>query len=316
MDDKQTNQLGQAEKVVTFLTDHAKELTPTPEVISKLLPELQANIQETLDNDALATQDNTGHTEDKGDDRVNLEDAVFHVSTGLVSYADDTDDFVLQNMIEFPISTIQGFRDMRLAQYAETILDKVTNPTVAAALADKHNVVADDITELQTLATNFKSKIATPLEKRAEAVAYGKLVDRNLAAVKQTLEKIRRKMKTYRKTNRLLFDMFEAVDVTDDYGQGGSSSNTISGTVGMGETKQAIPLDTYTATQAITLNNKGTVALIFIAYLQGTAVGTSITVAPGISIKTRLGTLASNADAIFVQNTNTTVVGSYSVSLS
>jgi hypothetical protein len=225
------------------------------------------------------------------------------------------DDFVLQNMIEFPISTIQGFRDMRLLQFAETILEKVKVPAVAAALAAKHNVSADDITELETLASSFKAKIATPLAKRAEAAAYGKLVDRNIAAVKQTLEKIRRKMKTYRKTNRLLFDMFEAVDVTDNYGQGGSGGNTISGTVAAGETKQAIPVDPYIATQAITLNNKGTVALLFTAYLQGVAMGTPLTVAAGTSTKTTLGTLANNANAIFVQNTNTTVAGSYSVSL-
>jgi hypothetical protein len=314
MDDKQTNQLGQAEKVTTFLTEHAKELNPTPEVISKLLPELQANIQETLDNDAIATQDNTGHAEDKGDDRVNLEDAVFHVATGLVSYADDTDDFVLQNMIECPISTIQGFRDMRLTQYAETILDKVTNPTVATALAAKHNVVADDITELQTLSTSFKAKIATPLEKRAEAAAYGKLVDRNLAAVKQTLEKIRRKMKTYRKTNRLLFDMFEAVDVTDDYGHGASGSNTTSGTVSIGETKLAMPITNYSADLPIKFTNKGPVSLVFTAHLQSTVVGTPITVLAGSSTATTLGAIATNLDNIYVQNTSTTMVGSYSIS--
>ncbi len=185
MDDKQTNQLGLGEKVATFLTSHAADLTATPEISTTLLPLLQSQVQTTLNNDTIATQDNTGHTEDKSDDRINLEDSVYHVSTGLVSYADDTDDFVLQNMIEFPISTIQGFRDMRLAQYAETVLEKVALPAVAAALAAKHNVSAADITELQTLTTSFKAKIATPLEKRA-AAAYGKLVDRNIAAVKQT----------------------------------------------------------------------------------------------------------------------------------
>ncbi len=314
MDDKQSNQVGRAQKDATFLTSHAADLTATPEIGTTLLPLLKTQIETALDNDALATQDNTGHTEDKSDDRTNLEDAVFHVATGLVSYADDAEDFVLQNMIEFPVSAIQGFRDIRLAQYAETVLDKVAVPAIATALAAKHNVTTAAITELQTLTTNFKNKIAIPLEKRAEAAAYGKLVDRNISAINQTLDKIRRKLNTYRKTNRLLYDMFEAVDVLDSFGQGGSASNTISGTIGAGETKQAIPITAFAATTPVKLLNKGTTTLAFIAYLNGVANGTLVTVPAGATVQTNLGALANNADAIYVQNTGT-LLGSWGITL-
>ena len=300
MNDVQTNQLGRAQKDAQFLTDHAANLTATPEIAATLLPELQAAIQKVLDDDALATQDNTGNAAGKSDVRLALEESVFHVAMGLVSYADDQDDFVMQNMFDFTISDIEHFRDSRLQQYAQSVHTAASGAAVAAALAADHNVSAADITDLNTDIGDFSDVIATPLEKRAESVAYGKLVDRDLVAVNQVLDKVRRKMRTYRKTNRLLFDMFTATDTIDDFGHGKTGS-TISGSVGVGETKQVV-LITYDAAAGITMQNTGVVLLDFSLYLAGTAQGTPISVAAGTTVTTTMGALATDGNELRVHN--------------
>lgn len=314
MNDVQLNRLARAQKVSQFLADHETDLTPTPIITATFKTQLDDRIAQVLNDDALATQDNTGNAAEKSETRTLLEESVYHVASGLVSYADDTNDFVMQNTFDFTISQIQGFRDSRLQQFAHTVHAKASDAAIAAVLETDHNVSAADLTELSSTSKDFDEQIGAPLEKRAESVAYGKLVDRDLSAVEETLDKIRRKMSTYRKTNRLLFDMFTEVDKIDDFGHGGKSSD-ISGSVNAGETKVvASPIYPYNAGANITLQNTGTVPLTFTVYLGGTPQGTGVTVNAGTTLTTTWGALAASGDALMVTNSNG-VPGSYKVAL-
>jgi hypothetical protein len=306
MTDEQENRLSRAEKVETFLILHKSDIAATPALSSALLPQLTTANGKMNSDDALAVQDNTGYAEQKAEIRTNLENLTDHVGSGVESYADDADDFVLQNSVEFTISQIQGFRDNRLAQYAQFVVDKASDATIKAALIAEHNITQGDIDTLSSSLKSFTEIEAKPQQMRGETVAYGKLVDRDLADIDVILGKIRRKMNTYRYTNRLLFDAFTATDNIDDTG----SHKKDDVTVGMGETKSALSF-TYDAAASIGIENTGKGPLDFQVYDKGVATGSIITILPGNAVNTKLGDLAPSGDELKVTNKSLTAVGSY-----
>lgn len=313
MNDVQTNQLGRAQKVNKFLLEKIAQLTATPDLNATLQGQLADAIAKAFKSDAHAVQDDSGSTTTKSEVRTSLEESCDHLGSGLVSYGDDTDDYVLMQLFEFPISTIQGFRDSRLLQYAKSVSEKVADATIAAALAANHNVSADDIAAHSANTTAFEADIATPVTRKAERTAWGKQVDRDIDAVNQILEKIRRKMRTYRKTNRLLFDTFTATDTIDDLGHGGSSGS-VSGTVNISTTTLAANI-TYGADDVVTLQNTGAAPLSFQMHQTGTPIGTAINVAAGTTITTTMGNFASGGDSIYVTNASTNATGSYTITM-
>jgi len=313
MNDVQTNQLGRAQKVNQFLQEKLTQLTATPDVNATLQPKLAAAIKKANDSDKHAVQDDSGETTTKSEARSDLEESSDHLGSGLVSYGDDIDDFVLMQMFDFPISTIEGFRDNRLLEYAKSVSEKVRDATIAAALAASHNVSAADITDHNTNITNFETDIATPITRKAERTAWGKQVDRDITAVNDTLEKIRRKMRTYRKTNRLLFETFQATDTVDDFGHGGTKGN-VSGSVNFSSTVLAATI-TYAAEAPVTLQNTGATALSFQMYKSGAPIGTAVAVAAGTTVTTTMGNMAPDGDSIYVTNNSTAGTGSYNVTV-
>lgn len=313
MNDVQTNQLGRAQKVNQFLQEKLAQLAATPDLNATLQPTLAAAITKANDSDNHAVQDDSGEAATKSEERTALEESSDHLSSGLVSYGDDTNDFVLMQMFDFPISTIEGFRDNRLLEYAKSVSEKVAVATIATALAASHNVSAADITAHNTNITNFETDIATPITRKAERTAWGKQVDRDITAVNDTLEKIRRKMRTYRKTNRLLFETFAATDTIDDFGHGGSGG-TVSGTVNFSSTVLAANIS-YNGSAAVTLQNTGATPLNFQMYKSGAPIGTAITVAAANTAPSTMGKMAPDGDSIYVINNSTTSTGSYTITI-
>lgn len=216
MKDVFENQLSRAQKVNEFITSHAADLTATPEIASTLQPQLQAAIIQTQTDDSKASEDDTGYATQKEDIRLQLNEAAFHVSTGLVSYGDDHDDFVMMNMFDFPISSMQHFRDTHIAQFAQDVISKASNATIAAELVTNHNVSAADVTAVSTLLAQFNTAISKPRAHIGEKSAYVKQVARDVRGIIDILNRIVRKMATYRSSNRLLFDAFGACNAIDD----------------------------------------------------------------------------------------------------
>lgn len=260
MKDYFENQLSRAQKVEEFLTVKSHDLVATPEIANTLLPQLHAAIIKTQADDAKATEDDTGYAAQKEDIRTQLEEAIFHVSTGLVSYADDNDDFVMMNMFDFTFSALQSFRETRLAQFAKDVYDKATANPPNADLASSHNVSAADLTLLRTLTTQFNDAVAKPRQHIAEKSAYTKQVARDISSLNDIAKRIATKMAVYRSSNRLLFDAFEACYAIDD--TGAQRQHTFTGNIGT-DLSEKITDITYAADERIELQNTGSVELRF-----------------------------------------------------
>lgn len=311
MTDIQENRLSRAEKVKQFLINNAASLTATPEIAATLLPALTVAIEKTRADDALATEDTSGQSDKKDELRNMLEESAFHISSAIASYADDIDDFVLMNAVDFTISQLEKFRDEHLLQFCDYLLLKANDATINSAIIHSHNVTAGNITELQNTTDDYRRNIAGPGLARGTKVAYGKLVDRDLDNIDDILDKIRRKMRTYRFTNRLLYDTFVAIDKIDDTG---AHHSGVSGTANPGETKLVTNIDPFDTATTIKLQNKGTKALEFAVHKSGAATGSAISVAGGSTLNTTLGAFASEGDSLYVHNTTDTI-GSWTVTL-
>ena len=306
MNDQQENRLSRAGKVEAFLQQHTTDLKATPAITATLQPQLSAAIEKMRADDEQAVADNTGYAEGKGDDEISLENLTDHIGSALESYADDADDFVLQNSVEFTLSQIQGFRDNRLIQYAQYVLDTASSEAIKPVLVAEHNITEEDLNRLKDLIKKYTGEAALPQQKRGEASAWGKLVDRDLADIDVTLNKLRRKMNTYRYTNRFLFDAFTAVDNVDDTGSHKASEET----VGAGETKSALSF-TYNAAATIGFENTGVTTLQFTLYNKGAAAGTPLQVLKGNTIAVKVSDISPAGDEWRVTNLSDASAGSY-----
>lgn len=124
----------------------------------------------------------------------------------------------------------------------------------------------------------------------------------------QTLKKIDRKMKTFYKKNRFLYDAWKATYTVDDTG---SRSSAITGSVGTGETK-VIANITYNSSSPITIDLSGsTVDLDFMLLKNGVLVGSIYTVASGTVVSTTLGNIAPDGNELRTKNMSNTSAGVY-----
>ena len=120
-------------------------------------------------------------------------------------------------------------------------------------------------------------------------------------------------MNTYRENNPDLFELWEAVDTTDDYGHGGGARTT-NGPINISETKKILDI-VYDAATPLKLQSTGTGDLDFQLYIGGIATGVALTVAAGNTLNTTLGSMAGSGDALYVINKSNTTAGSYSVTI-
>ncbi len=304
MNDQQENRLSRAEKVETFLLQHKDDLKATPAVTATLLPQLSTAIEKMRSDDEKAVADNTGYGESKEETETALENMTDHIGSAIESYADDEEDFVLQNSVEFTLSQIQGFRDNRLIQYAQFVLDTAMSEAIKPSLIAEHNIKEEDINSLKNLIDKYTMQAAQPLQKKGEAVAWGKLVDRDLADIDAVLNKVRRKMNTYRYTNRFLFDAFTAVDNIDDTGSHKGKEETIA----PGETV-TVATFLYNAATSFSLVNTGTTGLSLAMYKNGSQTGTPVLVMAGNKASGTLSELGTDGDELRISNQGNTTGG-------
>lgn len=305
MTDQQENRLSRNEKVNAFLIKNKNGLAAIPAISATLQPQLAAIIKKMRDDDEHAVQDNTGYGDNKEDIEGKLENMADHVGSGLESYADDKDDFILMNSVEFTLSQIQGFRDNRLLQYAQFVFGKASDKMIQPVLISDHNITADDITTLGTLIESYETASPLPQQMKGESVAWGKQVDRDLAEADKILVRIRRKMNTFRTTNTLLFDAFTAVDSIDDTGSHKGKDETIAG----GATF-SVGSFAYEAGKTFSLQNTGSGNLQLAMFKDGIQTGTPLLVSPGVKAVGTLSDLGTEGDELKIIN-KSTGAGSY-----
>lgn len=308
MEDPLLNRIGRGNKVVGFVKDNKAKLTSTPNIMGVHVPNIEALIQMALDNDSKATENTTGLAEHKSDEREELEANLFHVCAGLGAYAESVGDQLLSRLINTTASDLQNLRELPLVQFAELVLEKITTP-IAKELEAKFNVSSNDISDLTKSINEFTSYLAKPRQAIAVKKAYREMAILNVKEIDDEIEKIARAMGTYKKSNRLLYEIFEATNTIDDLGVGKSSSEgkETKGTIDANSTEKILTLTLFDVSNAISLSANGG-DLVFSVQKGGVPIGNKLLVINGTKVKTTLGALATSGDEIVVTNNNNFVV--------
>jgi hypothetical protein len=137
----------------------------------------------------------------------------------------------------------------------------------------------------------------------------------NVDDMEAEIAKVTRAMGTYKKSNRLLYEIYEATNTIDDLGVGKSTSSgkVSSGQIDANSTKSVISFPQFNPAEAITFSAKGG-DLVFSVLKGGVTVGNKLLVIDGTNIKTTLGALNDDGEEIVAINNNGMVVN-WSISL-
>ncbi len=312
MDSVETNRANHAEKLITFGEKYAPDLVKVPAINGEIIPEIKQHLTAAYNQDIIAVQDNSGTTDDKQEKKEELIKQLDLAVGAYVAFADDKNDEVSAATIDFPISTISTFRGSRLYTFGLSVQKKILATGVLAELKAKYNYPDEGEKNLAVALKDYEAVLDAPQDASAESVAAGKMVEKELDAIDDLIEKLRRKMRPFRQTNINLFTIFEAYDTIDDYGGGKSSGGktTLNGSIAKSEIL-LITAIAYNADLEIELENVGTVAIDFQLYLSGNPVGKSVTLASKSKLSTQLSALANEGDAIYAKNNSSTTTGAW-----
>ena len=169
MNDVLENKLSMYQKVQGYLTLHAADLS-TVAAIATLQTELDTEVVTLQDYAVQSDADMSGHTVDKQNSRSLLKAALLKVSTAVVAHASINNiNKLLEKCDETP-SQLDYMRDNDFYTYCKTVSSEAT--PIVADLAP-YNVVAADISALDTAAANFLTLIQDPrlqINERANAL--------------------------------------------------------------------------------------------------------------------------------------------------
>ncbi|MBL0308463.1 MAG: hypothetical protein IPP77_01850 [Bacteroidetes bacterium] len=211
MDNHQEDKLGMYEKVKAFLTRNTAVLAGVTQ-IAALQTQLSDGIDAIIDAAMEATEDDRGFTEQKSDERNELEAITLKVFRALSAYWESTGTDASLILKEYLPSSLDAMRDNDLALTAYR-LHIVAEP-VAAFLTDFNSGPAD-VNELKATYEQFFTDI--PLSKTktdARHDATGE-VQRLMKRVDKILDKLDIYLATFAAVNIFLFNQYEMARTID-----------------------------------------------------------------------------------------------------
>ncbi|MES2620052.1 MAG: hypothetical protein V4615_04300 [Bacteroidota bacterium] len=239
MTDEQEDKLGMFEKVASFLDTKATELAGVTQ-IAGIKTELDDNIEAIVDEAGVATSDTTGFTDEKAQERVDLEVITLKVSRAAAAYFLSIGSLGSIKLADYIKSDLEGSRDNDLYVKAKYLYKKAL--VVQASLSGFNSGPAD-VTALNDALVAFFDVIQLPAEKRGEKVVSGVEVDELFQQTDLLLDQLDIYMLTFEAVDNELFLLYLQARAIDNSGGGsGTDTNVLTGTVGMG-TGVNIPFD-------------------------------------------------------------------------
>lgn len=216
MNDNQEDKLGMFEKVKAFLLTNAATLAVVTQ-IATLQSALNDLIDDIIDADIKATQDDTGYTEEKTQQRINLEEITLKVARALTAYWESIDSKGTLRMTDYGKSELEAMRDNDLYAAAKRLF-KVADPLGASLTA--FNSGPADVSDLDTKKEAFFADIQNPAMKRGERKEWGAEVERLFGDTDKVLDKLDTYMATFEAINEILYGQYKNARLIDSSGGG------------------------------------------------------------------------------------------------
>jgi hypothetical protein len=314
MNDNQRSKTMRGEKLVVFLGDNAGTLAPLANVAT-YKTQLENKIDEINTNDTAANIDTTGITETKNDESAEMVTSALKLVAFLKIHALQTNDKILNNLIDFKKSELTGKSDNDRRNAARYLAEKGAEPAIAAALAAMAPLAytAADLAAHVTNVDEYDDLIGRPNEQRSVKSAYTKAVARNIVELDGIVENLRTAMAPVEFFDLTLFDQFEAAALIDDAPS--NSSTHFVGTIDPSGEKKITTL-VFEPNDELQLNNTGTSELeISFRDEDNNVLGTPTTVSVGETKVFLFSDLAPDGKAVWLKNLSTTITGNYILDL-
>ncbi|MBL0310059.1 MAG: hypothetical protein IPP77_10385 [Bacteroidetes bacterium] len=218
MENHQEDKLGMYEKVKAFLFTFAAALASVTQ-IAGLETTLNDNIDDIIDADIVATEDDTCFTEQKSSERSDLEELVLKVARALSSYWASIGSTGSLRLTDYRPSELEALRDNDMFAAAKRLFD-VAEPLSASLSA--FNSGPADVTDLGTKMDEYFSHIQLPKSKQGVRIAAGKDVDRLMEKTDNLLKTLDIYLSTFATIDENMYDQYKSARSIDDSG-GGSS---------------------------------------------------------------------------------------------
>ncbi|MCG3166401.1 MAG: hypothetical protein POELPBGB_02180 [Bacteroidia bacterium] len=304
MDDTQQAFLNMLLKVQDHLEDNSVAYSDHAQIApAKAL--LDAEIQSIIEAAGRATEDTTGVTEDKEQDRTELEQIMFKVTRAVWSYATDNSDNKLAKKVKYTASELEKMQDTEL-HFKALRLVALIDPVIAAALVN-YRITAGDLTTLNTAISNYFAAIPEPKDAIEDKTTAGSEVDRHINTSRKILEKLDGYVDSYRYDSATisLWENYQLARAIDDNPSGGGA-DVYEDTANPMSTEKIMEELTYNAATPVNFENLGMVTLQFALSNNGMPTGNWVSVNPGTSQETAMGAMAPSATDMVVQNNSGT----------
>ena len=195
MTDNQNNSLNMTNTATGFMDKNVAIFTANTKVTT-LLAAIKGTVVSI--NQTATTQglDNTGATTNKKNLHQIANDKAEHVCFGLRAYADDINDPILASAIHFTHSDFILGTTAEIVNRMQLVHDKATG--IAIASLTPFNVVATDITDLQTAITNYSNAAPTKKVMQAAATAATAQLNTLFTTLRTQWAKMDNLVKTYK----------------------------------------------------------------------------------------------------------------------
>jgi hypothetical protein len=195
MTDNQNNTLNMANTATAYMDKNVAIFTANTKVTT-LLSAIKGTV--TAINQTATTQglDTTGATTNKKNLHQIANDKAEHVCFGLRAYADDINDPILASAIHFTHSDFILGTTAEIVNRMQLVHDKAAAITIATLLP--FNIVATDISDLQTAITNYSGAAPTKKVMQAASTAATAQLNSQFTTLRTQWGKMDNLVKTYK----------------------------------------------------------------------------------------------------------------------
>lgn len=295
------------ENVAEWIDEHQAELDATPAVTGALKDELLLKIQETLDNDAIATQDNTGVAETKNIEREELVKDARECLNFLVKHYTTLADREMLRKIDYNKSELEN-ADNTIMEESANRINEFATPVMAALILIGYTALKK--TAFDAKLVDFRNIKGKPKAAKVDSSSKVVEVALNLDEADAILDLLDVEINLIQFSHDELYRAYYIVRKIDDSPT--SSGSIFSGDMGIGESKKVTNI-TYSGAVAVKLQAMATEDIDFFLKDAGVLVGAPVTVTAGGSETKTLADLAPSGNELWARNLSGASTTTYKV---
>ena len=297
------NRISMYYKVKEFFTNNLATLATTATGLTPIVTTFNTKLTELQGLVTLADQNNSGYATQKQNNRESLRDKSLAVAGPLWSFAKMNNNEILAAKVWATKSDLDAKRDTDILFWCNRMKNLAIIPANSAGILPL-GVTAAMLTSLTTSITAFEDLLQEPADRRSEGVAAGKDAETKIVEIDKQLTIIDGVMTSFRTSNSLLYNQYNADRLIDDNAAGIGTPDVVepieAGTI---ESIYNIP---YVDSRKFKLNNTSSETIEWgLSDDASNPTNSLVSINPNTISELRSDTLAPSGDFLIIRNTST-----------